>query len=186
MPIGDAQTSEDTGVAGRALHGDRHAVEVSQHRRALDAELRHRRRQMIGGAGQGERPQAVAAAVAGQRRRRRAAVPGQRAGQRHQVVGAPSRPWSRTTAGPAGLEQLDCAPLDDDCTVVHDAERYREESIRNWGSVAPAWERSRPVTQETDRELDAWLLDRLAISPGQTILEVAAGQGDTGLQLRPG
>jgi len=65
---------------------------------------------------------------------------------------------------------------------VHDAERYREESIRNWDSVAPAWERSRPVTQETNRELDAWLLDRLAISPGQTILEVAAGQGDTGLQ----
>ncbi len=83
---------------------------------------------------------------------------------------------------PPGLEQLDCAPLDDDCTVVHDAERYREESIRNWDSVAPAWERSRPVTQEANRELDAWLLDRLAISPGQTILEVAAGQGDTGLQ----
>jgi SAM-dependent methyltransferase len=82
----------------------------------------------------------------------------------------------------AALEELDAAAFDSDCTRVHDGERYRAESIRSWDSVAAAWDRSREVTQDASRDVDAWLLDRLAPSPGETIVELAAGPGDTGLQ----
>jgi ubiquinone/menaquinone biosynthesis C-methylase UbiE len=65
---------------------------------------------------------------------------------------------------------------------VHEAETYREQSVRSWNSVAPAWDRYRHVTQEACRELNAWMLDRLAPAPGQTILDLAAGPGDMGLE----
>jgi ubiquinone/menaquinone biosynthesis C-methylase UbiE len=66
---------------------------------------------------------------------------------------------------------------------VHEAETYREQSIRSWDSVASAWERHRDVTQRACLELNAWLLDRLAPSAGQTIMDLASGPGDMGLEV---
>jgi len=66
---------------------------------------------------------------------------------------------------------------------VHEAETYRERSVRNWDAVASAWDRHRDVTRRACRELDAWMLGRLAPEPGQTLLDLAAGPGDIGLEL---
>lgn len=49
-----------------------------------------------------------------------------------------------------------------------------------WDGVAPAWERHRRQVFEEFRPVSEWLVERVSPQPGQTILEVAAGPGDTG------
>ena len=46
--------------------------------------------------------------------------------------------------------------------------------------VAAAWERYRDRIFEAQRQLSEWLVDRVDPQPGQTILEVCAGPGETG------
>jgi ubiquinone/menaquinone biosynthesis C-methylase UbiE len=46
--------------------------------------------------------------------------------------------------------------------------------------VAPAWERHRELLFEGQRLVSEWLVDRVDPRPGQTILELAAGPGETG------
>jgi ubiquinone/menaquinone biosynthesis C-methylase UbiE len=47
-------------------------------------------------------------------------------------------------------------------------------------AVAGAWERSRDRQLERHRRTSDWLVDQIAPRPGQTILELAAGPGETG------
>lgn len=61
-----------------------------------------------------------------------------------------------------------------------DTEKARDESRQTWESVAPGWERRRDFVFETTRSVSNWLVDKLDPQPGQTILELAAGAGDTG------
>jgi ubiquinone/menaquinone biosynthesis C-methylase UbiE len=49
-----------------------------------------------------------------------------------------------------------------------------------WQRMAARWDRRRSLLQESTREISAWLVDRLDPRPGQTILELAAGTGETG------
>jgi ubiquinone/menaquinone biosynthesis C-methylase UbiE len=46
--------------------------------------------------------------------------------------------------------------------------------------VAAAWERYRDRLFENQRAVSEWLVDRVAPKPGQTILELTAGPGETG------
>ncbi len=46
--------------------------------------------------------------------------------------------------------------------------------------VAPAWERHRQLLFEGQRPVSEWLVDQVDPRPGQTILELAAGPGETG------
>lgn len=46
--------------------------------------------------------------------------------------------------------------------------------------VAPAWERYRDQLFEAQRALSEWMVDRVDPKPGQTILELTAGPGETG------
>ena len=46
--------------------------------------------------------------------------------------------------------------------------------------VASAWERHRELLFEGQRAVSEWLVDRVDPQPGQTILELAAGPGETG------
>lgn len=46
--------------------------------------------------------------------------------------------------------------------------------------VAAAWERHRKVLFESARPVSEWLVDEIGPRPGQTILELAAGPGETG------
>ena len=49
-----------------------------------------------------------------------------------------------------------------------------------WQELAPRWERGRELLWEPTRAVSAWLVDALEPRPGQTILDVAAGTGETG------
>ncbi|HET7171799.1 MAG TPA: class I SAM-dependent methyltransferase [Gaiellales bacterium] len=67
-------------------------------------------------------------------------------------------------------------------TTSHgDADEYRRRSYRNWQSAAAGWEREREALQSALGPLTDWMLDRLAAEPGQTLLELGAGTGETGL-----
>jgi ubiquinone/menaquinone biosynthesis C-methylase UbiE len=61
------------------------------------------------------------------------------------------------------------------------AQPGRTDEVRaTWDGVAPAWERHRRLVFEEFRPVSEWLVERVSPQPGQTILEVAAGPGDTG------
>jgi SAM-dependent methyltransferase len=49
-----------------------------------------------------------------------------------------------------------------------------------WQELAPRWERGRELLWESTRGVSEWLVDRLRPQPGQTILDLAAGTGETG------
>src|SRR5262245_7464056 len=48
--------------------------------------------------------------------------------------------------------------------------------------MASRWDRRRKLLQESTRAISEWLVDRLDPQPGQTILELAAGTGETGFR----
>jgi ubiquinone/menaquinone biosynthesis C-methylase UbiE len=50
-----------------------------------------------------------------------------------------------------------------------------------WEAMAPRWERGRELLWRGTRPVSEWLVSRLDPRPGQTILELAAGTGETGL-----
>jgi ubiquinone/menaquinone biosynthesis C-methylase UbiE len=60
-------------------------------------------------------------------------------------------------------------------------DEFRERSRTVWDAMAPGWEAGRRDLWEVSHAVSEWLVERLAPRPGQTILDVAAGLGDTGL-----
>ncbi len=56
----------------------------------------------------------------------------------------------------------------------------RREGLDCWQELAPRWERGRELLWESTRPVSEWLVARLDPQPGQTILDVAAGTGETG------
>ena len=49
-----------------------------------------------------------------------------------------------------------------------------------WEAMAPRWERARDLLWQATRPVSEWLVARLDPQPGQTLLDLAAGSGDTG------
>jgi ubiquinone/menaquinone biosynthesis C-methylase UbiE len=66
-------------------------------------------------------------------------------------------------------------------TSLGHADEYRRRSYRNWQSAAAGWERERHVVQAALGPVTDWMLTRLAPRPGETVLELGAGTGETGL-----
>jgi SAM-dependent methyltransferase len=60
------------------------------------------------------------------------------------------------------------------------ADDYRSRSYATWEAMALGWERERAELWETTHVVGEWMVQKLAPEPGQTILELAAGPGDTG------
>lgn len=61
----------------------------------------------------------------------------------------------------------------------------RDENLEAWRSVAGGWERRRELIWTTTRPVAERLVDLLEPGPGQVILELAAGPGDTGFSALP-
>lgn len=61
----------------------------------------------------------------------------------------------------------------------------RDENLEAWRSVAGGWERRRELIWTTTRPVAERLVDLLEPRPGQVILELAAGPGDTGFSALP-
>ncbi len=57
---------------------------------------------------------------------------------------------------------------------------YREASLRIWEDMAAGWEGDRASVWDATHAIGEWLVDALDPQPGETVLELAAGVGDTG------
>ena len=57
---------------------------------------------------------------------------------------------------------------------------YRQASLRVWEEMAAGWEGDRTFLWDASRGVGEWMVDALDPQPGETILELAAGVGDTG------
>jgi ubiquinone/menaquinone biosynthesis C-methylase UbiE len=55
-----------------------------------------------------------------------------------------------------------------------------DEVLRQWSVVAPAWDRYRDRLFEDVRSVSEWLVNQIDPQPGQTVLELTAGPGETG------
>ena len=60
------------------------------------------------------------------------------------------------------------------------AEDYRDASLRIWDEMAAGWEGHRRTVWDASRAVGEWLVDALDPQRGETVLELAAGVGDTG------
>lgn len=50
-------------------------------------------------------------------------------------------------------------------------------------AVAPTWEKRRGFIEDVARPVREWMIEALAPKPGETVLELAAGVGDTGFEV---
>jgi SAM-dependent methyltransferase len=62
-----------------------------------------------------------------------------------------------------------------------DLDEYRRESLANWDRFAGNWSEERGFLWDATQTVGERMVDRLAPQPGDTVLELAAGTGDTGL-----
>jgi ubiquinone/menaquinone biosynthesis C-methylase UbiE len=55
-----------------------------------------------------------------------------------------------------------------------------QEVLRVWDSIASGWERHRQRLFESARSVSDWLVEAISPEPGQIVLELSAGPGETG------
>jgi SAM-dependent methyltransferase len=68
----------------------------------------------------------------------------------------------------------------DEMPMQPDAARQRSKAT--WDAVATGWYTQREEIWESSRPVSEWMIRRLDPQPGDTVLELAAGVGDTGLK----
>ena len=66
-----------------------------------------------------------------------------------------------------------------------DLDEARRAAVEEWNAMAPGWERRRYYLRDFTQEVTAWIVGELDPQPGQTILELGAGPGDTGFEVAP-
>jgi SAM-dependent methyltransferase len=62
-----------------------------------------------------------------------------------------------------------------------DANAHRDASLQGWEEAAAGWVRSQELLREFGAPVSHWMLEAVAPQPGQRVLELAAGLGETGL-----
>jgi ubiquinone/menaquinone biosynthesis C-methylase UbiE len=65
------------------------------------------------------------------------------------------------------------------------ADDFRQKSKAVWEAMAAGWEAKRGDLWDASRHIGDWLVANLDVRPGQTILELACGTGDTGFAAAP-
>jgi ubiquinone/menaquinone biosynthesis C-methylase UbiE len=65
----------------------------------------------------------------------------------------------------------------------HDDFRLRSRAV--WDAMAAGWETNRAYLWGVSRHIGDWLIANLDVRPGQTLLELACGTGDTGFAAAP-
>lgn len=65
-------------------------------------------------------------------------------------------------------------------SVDQGLDEVREAAVAEWDAMAPGWERRREFLRGFSQPVTDWMVAQLAPQPGQIILELAAGPGDTG------
>jgi SAM-dependent methyltransferase len=62
-----------------------------------------------------------------------------------------------------------------------DADAYRHASLESWEEAAPGWARQQAQVRDFGMPVSRWMLDAASPQPGERVLELAAGLGETGL-----
>jgi SAM-dependent methyltransferase len=62
-----------------------------------------------------------------------------------------------------------------------DANAHRDASLQGWEEAAAGWVRSQEAIRDFGAPVSHWMIDAVAPQPGQRVLELAAGLGETGL-----
>ena len=62
-----------------------------------------------------------------------------------------------------------------------DAEAHRRSSLENWEAAASGWRRRRELIDAFGAPVAHWMIEAVAPQPGERVLELAAGLGETGL-----
>lgn len=62
-----------------------------------------------------------------------------------------------------------------------DPDAFRADARERWETAACGWEERRAVFQAAAQPVSIWMIDHLGPQPGHTVVELAAGVGDTGL-----
>jgi SAM-dependent methyltransferase len=74
--------------------------------------------------------------------------------------------------------------------VSEDADVVREQLLERWRKAAIGWGRRADEVRQFGMPVSAWMIDHLSLQPGQVVLDLAAGPGDTGFMaaelVRPG
>jgi SAM-dependent methyltransferase len=65
--------------------------------------------------------------------------------------------------------------------VRFDANAHRAASLAGWEAAAPGWIRRQESIGALGAPVSRWMLDALALKPGERVLELAAGLGQTGM-----
>lgn len=63
---------------------------------------------------------------------------------------------------------------------MSEPDAQRRETLERWNHAAAGWGKHAAWLRETTAPLSLWLVDALQLAPGQTVLELAAGPGETG------
>jgi len=58
---------------------------------------------------------------------------------------------------------------------------HRESSLENWEEAASGWRRRREMLDAYAAPVSHWMLEAVGPQPGERVLELAAGMGETGL-----
>lgn len=62
-----------------------------------------------------------------------------------------------------------------------DANAHRESSLQNWEEAASGWTRRQEMMREFAAPVSHWMVEAISPQPGQRVLELAAGLGETGM-----
>jgi SAM-dependent methyltransferase len=62
-----------------------------------------------------------------------------------------------------------------------DPNAHRSASLANWEESAPGWVRRSEAIRTLGAPVSQWMLDAVSLQPGERVLELAAGLGETGL-----
>jgi SAM-dependent methyltransferase len=73
---------------------------------------------------------------------------------------------------------------------MSEPEELRERMLDGWEQAARGWRRGADRVRDTGMPVSAWMVEHLELQPGERVLELAAGPGDTGFMaaelVRPG
>ena len=61
-----------------------------------------------------------------------------------------------------------------------DPDTERAEMLTRWEGAAVGWGRRADDVRTMGMAVSTWMIDHLALQPGERVLELAAGPGDTG------
>jgi SAM-dependent methyltransferase len=65
--------------------------------------------------------------------------------------------------------------------MTFDAEAHRRSSLENWEAAASGWRRQRAMIDAFGAPVAHWMIEATQPQPGERVLELAAGLGETGL-----